>query len=147
MSIEKEIFDAEKNKAIVKKNSVSMYSEDWVECHENSLNVGDIVFVEYFPDSQKHLYTHYPEYGTVQEIKEFTYESPTDNQLVKELSIIILNYNGDLIDLNKDHLSIYSRGYYMFITKYVLNHPKTPNAIEYIDCPTCGQDHDCVHFL
>ena len=55
------------------KNGISQYEEDWVNCNPADLKLGDIVYVEYYPDSQKYLYTHCPEYGTIQEINEEEY--------------------------------------------------------------------------
>lgn len=147
MDIEHELYDAEYKKALCKKDAISTFSEDWVDCSESNLKVGDIVFVEYSPDSQKNLYTLCPEYGIIEEIKEITYESAIDNRLVKELSIIIVNHNGNLVDLNKNHLSIYSRGYYMNIKKYILNHPKTPILYDNSECLQCGKEHNSEDFL
>lgn len=134
MMVEQELYDIELEKARSMKDAISLYSEDWVSCNNEDLKNGDIVYVEYFPDSQKYLYTHCPEYGTVQEIYINEYESPSLNKMVKELAIKILNHNGQIINLNKDNLSMYSRGYFMDIKKYQLNHPRTPvidNTIYY----------------
>jgi hypothetical protein len=122
MQIEEDIYEAEHEKIIGLKNTLSVHSEDWVSVDESDLKVGDIVYVEYSPDSQKHIYTHYPEYGTVREIGSDEYYSPSDDKIKKEISIKILNYDGQLVKLNKDHLSMYSRGYCIYIKKYEINH-------------------------
>lgn len=124
-SIQKDNYDNEETKAIRQKNAVSTYPEDWVSCVEKDVKVGDIVFVEYLSDSQKYLHEHTPECGIVQEI-EFEECISYNGQIKKELSIKIQNHNGDFVSLNKGHLSIYSKGYCMFIQKYELNHPATP---------------------
>lgn len=141
MNLEKEIFDIENEKALSIKNGFSQYPEDWIECYESNLKIGDLVYAEYYPDSQKYLYTHFPECGTVKDIKEITFESPFDGKSVKELSIIILNHNGNLIDLNKDHLSNFSRGYFMNIKKFVASNPKTVYTDEFNEYVKCEIEH------
>ena len=135
---DREQYEAEAEKALSRKKSISTYSEDWVRCAEEKLKVGDIVYVEYSPDSQKYIYTHTPEYGSVQEIQV---EKSEDGKEKKYL-ITILNHNGDLVNLDKGDLSIYSRGYCMYIEKYVLRHPRTPRADNYTDCMICGKNHN-----
>lgn len=125
MVFDKEIYDEEYEKANSKKNAISTNSEDWKDCNINDLKVGDIIYVDYFPDSQKYIYTYYPEYGTVQEIYDECYESSSNGNIRKELSIKILNHNGELVNINKDNLSIYSRGYFMTIKKFELNNSTT----------------------
>lgn len=145
MSMEKEIYDIEYEKAFQKKQSISQYTEDWIDTTLNKLIVGDLVYVEYSADSQKYIYTYHPECGIVREIKKNTYQSVSDNTTKTEYSVIIQNHNGDLIDLNKDHLSIYSSGYVMFIKKYELLHRRTPPPyMAYGDrkCFVCGDDHE-----
>lgn len=142
MGAEKTMYDDESEKVISCKNAISVYPEDWVECSESDLKIGDIVYVEYSPDSQKHLYTHYPEYGSVQKIGLGEYYSPSDDKTKTELSITILNYDGRLVKLNKDHLSIYSRGYCMYIKKYMHNHKELVYSSGNSHCLTCGKDHD-----
>ena len=102
-------------------------------CREEDLKMGDIIFAEYLPDSQKYIYAHFPEYGTVQEIGE-------DNTKTK-VEVTILNHNGDLVKINKDPLSIYSRGYCLFLKKYKSNYKELPYPINDFSCTTCGRDH------
>ena len=85
MAGEKEIFDNEYTKAVGSKDALSIHHEDWIECREEDLKMGDIIFAEYLPDSQKYIYAHFPEYGTVQEIGE-------DNTKTK-VEVTILNHN------------------------------------------------------
>ena len=118
MDIEKETFDIENEKAIGSKDAMSKNPEDWVDCLETDLKLGDIIFAEYSPDSQKYLYTHCPEYGIVTEIGFDEYYSPTEDKQKTEVSVTILNHNGNLVKINKDHLSMYSRGYCVYIKKY-----------------------------
>jgi hypothetical protein len=119
MQFEQEIYDAEYEKIIELKNTLSAYPEDWVTSTEFDLKIGDIIYVEYCPDSQKYMYTHCPEYGTVQEIGLDEFDDKK-----QKISIKILNYKGQIVDLNKEHLSIYSCGYCMYIKKYELNYNK-----------------------
>ena len=133
MAGEKEIYDNEYTKAVGSKDALSIHQEDWVECREEDLKMGDIIFAEYLPDSQKYIYKHFPEYGTVQEIGE-------DNTKT-EVEVTILNHNGDLVKINKDHLSIYSRGYCLFLKKYKSNYKELPYPINDFSCTTCGRDH------
>lgn len=118
MHIEKETFDSEYEKAIGSKDAMSKHPEDWVDCVETDLKPGDIIYAEYSPDSQKYLYTHCPEYGIVKEIGIDEYYSPTEDKQRTEVSVTILNHNGSLVKINKDHLSIYSSGYCVYIKKY-----------------------------
>jgi hypothetical protein len=122
MQVEQDIYEAKHEKIIGLKNTLSSNQEDWVSVTESDLKVGDIVHVEYCPDSQKHIYTHYPEYGTVLEIESDEYYSSSDDKIKHEISIKILNYDGQLVKLNKDHLSMYSRGYCIHIKKYKQEH-------------------------
>lgn len=122
MDIEKETFDREYEKAVGSKDAISKYPEDWVDCIEKELKLGDIIFAEYSPDSQKYLYTHCPEYGTVKEISVDEYYSPTEDKQRTEVSVTILNHNGNLVKINKDNLSMYSRGYCIYIKKYESKH-------------------------
>ena len=64
------------------------------------------------------IYTHCPQYGSITEIKLVKSISPTTNQQIEEYDIYILNHNGEIVNLNKDNLSIYSRGYAMFIKRF-----------------------------
>jgi hypothetical protein len=139
MAAEKALYDEECDKALSAKNRLSPYPEDWVECGESNLKIGDIVYVEYSPDSQKHLYTHYPEYGIVEEIGFDEYYSPNGDTVKKEIAITINNHDGQMVKLNKGHLSIYSRGYCMWIKKYELRRPRTPVIENYTDCMVCGR--------
>jgi hypothetical protein len=124
--VEEEIFDSEQEKAINMKNSISQYPEDWIDCYEKDLKVGDIVYVEYSPDSQKYIYSYTPQYGSIKEIKLVESISPTTDKKIEEYDIHILNHNGEMVNLNKDNLSIYSRGYTMYIKKFEQQHPKSP---------------------
>lgn len=142
MGAEKTLYDEEYEKTISSKNTISIYPEDWVECNESDLALGDIVYVEYSPDSQKHLYTHYPEYGSVQKIELEEYYSPFDEKTKTEPSITILNHEGRLVKLNKYHLSMYSRGYFISIKKYKLNHKEHANSSEESSLLTCEKDED-----
>jgi pyruvate carboxylase len=118
MSYEKEIYDNEYKKANELKKSLSKNSKDWKLCNEEELQINDIIYVEYYPDSQKYIYTHSPEYGIIKEIRTDEYYSPIENINKMEISIIILNQNNKLVKINKEHFSIYSRGYLMSIEKY-----------------------------
>jgi hypothetical protein len=141
MYFEKEVYDQEYEKANNCKDAISQYEEDWVNCYPENLKLGDIVYVEYFPDSQKYIYTHCPEYGLIEEINEEEYQHPVNGNTFKEMYIKILNHNGQIVNLNKDHLSIYSKGYYMNIKKYELNHPSTPKIDNYSACCICNDEH------
>lgn len=146
MSFEKELYDSEQEKANNMKNSISLYPEDWVTCCQKDLKVGDIVYAEYFPDSQKYLYTYHPQYGCVQKIEKIEYKSPSTNQKIEEYDIHILNHNGEIVNLNKDHLSIYSRGYEMNIKKYELHYLRSPrDDSDY--CSICGNDHNSEEYM
>ena len=143
MALEKELYDIEYEKATSMRDSISRYSEDWISCTLKDLKVGDIIYADYFPDSQKYIYTYSPEYGNVDSIEEVL-ETDINNKTTKGLSIKIVNHNGQLVELVKDNLSIYSRGYYMTIKKYELKHPATPcmsDYDDYDDCYICGENH------
>lgn len=140
MAFEKEFYDNECEKAKSMRNSISLFSEDWIECNLEDLKVGDIIYAEYFSDSQKYIYTYYPEYGNVNSIEEVMV-TDLNNKTRTELSIKIINHNGQLVELVKDNLSMYSRGYFMNIKKYEQKHPTTMCLSEYNDCCVCGEDH------
>jgi len=135
--IEKMLYDKEVESATFQKTIHSAHSEDWVECKIDNLTIGDVIYVEYFPDSQKYLYTHYPEYGYVRDINVNKYKSELDGRIIEELNVEIMNHNGKLVNINKEALSIYSKGYGMNIVKFVLQHPE----IEIIDDE--AQDETC----
>lgn len=118
MEFEKELHDQESNKTKGLKDTLSCHPTDWALCLDSDIKLGDIVYVEYSPDSQKYLYTHCPEYGTVHKIQIYKQISPFDNKIIEVVSIDILNHNGEIVNLNKEPLSIYSRGYCMYIEKY-----------------------------
>jgi hypothetical protein len=118
IEIEREIYDSEREKAQRFKNVLSSSQDDWIDCMESDLKIGDVIYVEYLPDSQKYMYTHSPEYGTVREINTDEYYSPIEDKQKSFLCITIKNQNDQLVKINKDHLSIYSTGYYMCIKKY-----------------------------
>jgi hypothetical protein len=117
MEIEQEIYEKEQKKAINYKNGFSENEELWITGDEEDLKVGDIIYINYSSDSQKYMYTHTPECGEIQEIYYEKYISPIDESITDELNIKILNHNNELINLNKERLSIYSKGYFMFIQK------------------------------
>ena len=70
MAFDKELYDIEYEKATSMRDSMSRYSEDWIECNLEDLKAGDIIYADYFPDSQKYIYTYPPEYGNVDSIEE-----------------------------------------------------------------------------
>ena len=152
MAAEKELYDTESEKVMNMKDAISRDPEDWIECGEENLRIGDTIVVDYSPDSQKHLYTHYPEYGTVESIGVEEYYSPTDDKTKTEISVTIFNHNGKLVKINKDHLSIYSRGYCVYIKKYrpsyrELSYPakkyaRTTHSESESTCHVCCKDHD-----
>ena len=51
MQVEQDIYEAKHEKIIGLKNTLSSNQEDWVSVTESDLKVGDIVYVEYCPDS------------------------------------------------------------------------------------------------
>jgi hypothetical protein len=116
---EKKFYDFESNKANQLKDSLSTRTDEWIDCDEQNLKVGDIIYVEYLPDSQKYLYTYHPQFGKVTEINTEEDYSSIDKKRKSFLSIKIVNQNNKVENLNKEHLSIYSRGYYILIKKYV----------------------------
>ena len=140
MAFEKELYDIEYEKATSMRDNISRHTEDWIECSLEALKAGNIIYADYFPDSQTYLYTYPPEYGNVDSIEEVM-ETDINNKTTKGLSIKIVNHNGQLVELVKDNLSIYSRGYFMSIKKYELKHPATPRLSGYDDCYVCGEDH------
>ena len=144
MAFEKELYDIEYEKATSRKVSISIFTEDWIECNLEDLKVGDIIYVDYFPDSQKYIYTYPPEYGNVDSIEEVMV-TDLNNKTTKELSIKIVNHNGQLVELVKDNLSIYSRGYFMSIKKYELKHAATLRLPGYDNCYICNENHkECL---
>lgn len=99
--------------------SLNYKSTNWVSCSESELTVGDIICVSYIPDSQKYLYVHLPELGIVQEIEKTEYYCPYSNSNKLEYSITILNSENNIVNINKEHFSMYSSGYCMCIEKCV----------------------------
>lgn len=112
------IFKQECEKATIYKNNISSNLEEWTHCLEENVQVGDIIYISYYPVSQKYMYSYHPEVGTVVKIEHDTYFCPSEEKNKKELSIHIINHNGELSKLNKDHLSIYSKGYFTDIKKF-----------------------------
>ncbi len=141
MSVEKDLYDNKYETVNSLKDALSRHSEDWISCKEEDLKVGDIIFVEYSPDSQKHLYTHNPEYGTVQAVGVEKYYSANEDKTKTELAVQILNHEGQLVNINKDHLSMYSRGYCINLKKYKLTHRDLPYPMPDPACLTCGIVH------
>ena len=115
-----DLFNLQTEKATNYKNSISSNKKDWIYYSESKLKIGDIIFVEYLPCSQKYIYYHYPECGVVQTIDTNTYYSAEDVNKT-ELCIKILNSDKQLININKEHLSMFSRGYDTIILKYQHN--------------------------
>ncbi len=95
------IFKEYENECIEFKNKLGS-EKNWV-IYNHNLKIGDKIYVEYLPCSQKYLYTHTPECGTVVEINE--------NE------ILILNHKNIKINLEKGHLGWYSKAYDMIIYK------------------------------
>jgi hypothetical protein len=134
MTFEQEFYENEYEKATNMKNSISTYNEDWIDCNLEDLQVGDIIYTDYIPNSQKHFYSYPPEYGTVDSIEEIL---NTDDKPQKILSIKIINHNGQNVELVKDNI-------FMTIKKYELNHSTTPCMSSYDDCYICGEEYeDC----
>lgn len=119
MEYEREFFETEYDKVNEKKDSISSDPNDWINCTESELNIGDTICVNYLPDSQKYLYTHTPELGIIKKIEIIEFKSFIDNKIKKEFSIIIHNHNDELVDINKGNHSIYSKGYCIYIQKFI----------------------------
>jgi hypothetical protein len=89
------------------KSSISKFEDDWTNIQRVDLNIGNYIYVEYTPSSQKYLYTHTPECGKIVEIDEVTED------------IYIINQDNEKISIIKDGLGLYSSAYDMYIQKYV----------------------------
>lgn len=76
----------------------------WLHVNLYDLKVGDIVYLEYLPSSQKYLNYHTPECGKITEISE-------------EKEIFILNHKNEIINIEKGHLGWYSKAYDTIILK------------------------------
>ncbi len=101
---EEEHFNSYKKDCDNFKNSLGT-DEKWkkIDC-ESNLKINDNIYIEYLPYSQKYLYTHTPECGTIVEIKESG-------------DIIIKNHKNILLNIEKDHLGLYSKAYDMILKK------------------------------
>ena len=117
-SYEEECFNEIADQVIKYKDEISSNPDEWISCTESDIKIGDIIYVYYMPDSQRYMFTHSPECGQVIDIINKQFEAYND-KIQDELCIIINNHNSTNVFLNKDHLSIYSTGYYMSINKYV----------------------------
>jgi hypothetical protein len=115
---EEEIYNSRSKQIEELKSSLDSNPDSWTSCSESEIKIGDIISVYYMVDSQKYLYVHLPEFGTVQKVEQVEYYCPTSDSYKQEYSITILNSDGKLVLTNKEHLSMYSRGYYMCIEKY-----------------------------
>lgn len=89
------------------KNSLNHDEKKWINYYcLSELKVNDIIYIEYLPNSQKYLYLHTPECGKIIEISI-------------ENEIFILNHEKKIINIEKDHLSMYSTGYDMIVKKLI----------------------------
>ncbi len=101
---EEEYFNSYKKECDNFKNSLGT-DEKWKNINlESSLKINDKIYVEYLPCSQKYLYTHTPECGTIVEI--------TDSG-----EIIINNHKNIIMNIEKDYLGLYSKAYDMIVKK------------------------------
>ena len=77
-----------------------------VQININELNINDIIFIEFFPDSQKYIYDLYPKFGKIINIKD---------------NIIIKNLNNQEEFLLHDSVSYYGTtlGYAYYIYKFI----------------------------
>ncbi len=68
---------------------------------------GDQVYINFYPNSQKYIYTLYPKLGTVEKIKMYKF----DNNEIP--SVTIKNHKGEIEDLFHEGVSYYgdSLGY------------------------------------
>ncbi|AYV79952.1 MAG: hypothetical protein Gaeavirus3_6 [Gaeavirus sp.] len=119
MDLEEAEYNIIYDKVIDFRDTYSISDDDWVPCDESDVKEGDVIFIQYTPISQLNLYVHLPECGTVTNIGTYTYHSPTDDSIKEDINITITNHIGKSISLNKDYFSIYSRGYWTTILKYV----------------------------
>ena len=87
--------------------------DKWQSCNMDDIIIGDYIYIEYLPSSQKHIYTHVPECGQVINIEYVKCDFTNTNSK----HIFIRNHNGCDILINKDGLCMYSSGYDMFIQK------------------------------
>ena len=75
------------------------------------LKIDDIIYVQYSPCSQKYLFLHTPECGVIIRI--------TDSG-----EIFIKNHKDKIITIEKENLSMYSKGYDYYIQKLETNNSK-----------------------
>lgn len=73
-------------------------NKKWSHVNFNDLKVGDIIYLEYLPSSQKYLNYHTPECGKIIEIND-------------KKEIFILNHKNQIINIEKEHLGWYSQAY------------------------------------
>lgn len=97
------IYKEYENACIEYKNKLGP-ENNWISINHN-IKVGDKIYVEYLPCSQKYMYTHTPECGTVTKINEE--------------GIFICNHENITINLEKGYLGWYSKAYDMLIYKLV----------------------------
>ncbi len=93
-----------KNECIKYKNNIG--SDNMWKSFESNINLGDKIYIEYLPMSQKYIFTHTPECGIVVEINE-------------NKEIFILNHKNQVTNIEKGYLGLYSKAYDMIIYKYI----------------------------
>jgi hypothetical protein len=121
---EEEEYNKEVDKCEEFKIKYSPNHDDWVGVNENEIDMGDIIYVDYMPVSQKDLYTHTPECGKVIDIKivkidtseEKVFSESYDNHMIQ---ITILNQHNKEIPITKGGLCYYSVGYFKNIKKLI----------------------------
>ncbi len=103
MEIDEEYYFNYKNECDEHKDFLGK-KDKWSYINLCNLKVGDIVYLEYLPNSQRYLNYHTPECGKITEINE-------------EKEIFILNHKNQIINIEKGHLGLYSKAYDIIILK------------------------------
>ena len=96
------------------KESIAL-NEKWQSCTFDDITIGDYIYVEYTPSSQRYIYTHVPECGKVTDIVFVKCEFTNTNNK----HIFINNHNDENTLINKDGFCMYSSGYEMNILKKI----------------------------
>ena len=123
---EQEIFYDIEKKCENYKNNITMENMTWKQVSINDVDIGDYIYVKYYPYSLRDLYTHKPEIGKV-----ISNEYSTDaysNNIQKDIKI--LNYDNEDISINKGYLCYYSSGYDMEILKLIITKKRKCSNIE-----------------
>jgi hypothetical protein len=85
---------------------------DLDESELDQLKIGDKIIVYFYPYSQKYIYSLFPKYGTITNIKSF------ENEPIDLLSITLKNDINEY-NANQEGVGLYSRAFDVIIKKII----------------------------